>query len=564
MVAGLVTLMCLASPAHSQLIDRIYRFPSALNIDIDVDGAGNVYAAYTKPDVSDTGVWVSRLSPDLQLLGPEVPANTLTEGEQGFPLIGVNTAGHHVAIWASDAGIYPDTMRYRRFGPDGVPPGDEIVMPNVFFADSPLVEADGGFRFGFMQFGHHYPEGYYFGYYCDAADNLTGPYHFFAPQTQSGHMSISAAGQIWVESHVLWPDQYVIRGKLFPGETLIYGDAIDFEVPEVFANPLQQCCVRVTSDITENGESVVLWSLYDAYTGSGSIKSQRFGADGNPIGEIQSIHEGNHVYVFHVALFPGGDYVVAWVWDNIVHLKRYYAELDFVGPEFTLPVPLKPYNSKIRLQADPDRGHVFLSYTTDSGSEIVRIPILMPPVPVLFAGANATHVRDGVRLDWELSFDEAVEGIRIYRGAGGSTIDVSGGLLPNDTRTFTDAGVVPGMEYEYMIAAVRPDRSEVMSAPIRVSVPSAGLSLSQSVPNPFHDSARIDYSIDERRQTSLVIYDARGARVVTLQDGVMDPGSHTATWSSRDRTGRRVPTGVYFAVLRSGSSTLSRKMVIIR
>jgi len=62
----------------------------------------------------------------------------------------------------------------------------------------------------------------------------------------------------------------------------------------------------------------------------------------------------------------------------------------------------------------------------------------------------------------------------------------------------------------------------------------------------------------------LVVYDVVGRRIRTLVDGVEPPGARAVTWEGRDDAGRFVASGVYFYRLRAGSTTLTRRMVLLK
>jgi hypothetical protein len=85
------------------------------------------------------------------------------------------------------------------------------------------------------------------------------------------------------------------------------------------------------------------------------------------------------------------------------------------------------------------------------------------------------------------------------------------------------------------------------------SVPST-FHLAQNYPNPFNPSTRIDLNI--QAPGILTIYDIRGARVESLE--LPSAGRYELTWG-----GRNLSAGLYIYVLRSGSQSSSRKMILL-
>lgn len=84
--------------------------------------------------------------------------------------------------------------------------------------------------------------------------------------------------------------------------------------------------------------------------------------------------------------------------------------------------------------------------------------------------------------------------------------------------------------------------------------------LGQNVPNPFSDRTIIPVQINYSNQkVTLKVYDSAGKIVTTLFEGKMSKGTHQVIW---DASGS--PAGVYYYVLHSGDSVLSRKMILVK
>ena len=94
--------------------------------------------------------------------------------------------------------------------------------------------------------------------------------------------------------------------------------------------------------------------------------------------------------------------------------------------------------------------------------------------------------------------------------------------------------------------------------------PSAGempiaFELFQNYPNPFNPSTVIQYSLPKEDCAILSIYDAAGRDLVTLVDGHQHPGTHLVLWEPHD-----FASGLYFARLQAGGTTMTRKMLIVK
>ncbi|MBD3219667.1 T9SS type A sorting domain-containing protein [bacterium] len=88
--------------------------------------------------------------------------------------------------------------------------------------------------------------------------------------------------------------------------------------------------------------------------------------------------------------------------------------------------------------------------------------------------------------------------------------------------------------------------------------------LDGAYPNPFNPRVTLRYTVPRDGHASLAVYDARGRHVTSLVDGPVAAGTHTVRWQGTDAGGRALPSGVYLAVLRSGETASTRKLVLAR
>jgi endo-1,4-beta-xylanase len=100
--------------------------------------------------------------------------------------------------------------------------------------------------------------------------------------------------------------------------------------------------------------------------------------------------------------------------------------------------------------------------------------------------------------------------------------------------------------------------------PVAVAVHNPGgvpgiFALEQNYPNPFNPKTRIVYSLAERVDVSLRVYDLLGREVATLFSGVQPQGNHSVTF---DGTG--LTSGVYIYRLHAGNFEQSRKLILLK
>jgi titin len=85
------------------------------------------------------------------------------------------------------------------------------------------------------------------------------------------------------------------------------------------------------------------------------------------------------------------------------------------------------------------------------------------------------------------------------------------------------------------------------------------ITLEQNYPNPFNPSTTIAFSLPAGAQVSLKVINVAGQEVVTLIDGYRDRGNHRVTFK-----GAKLPSGVYYAVLKAGDVTQIKRMTLAK
>ena len=83
--------------------------------------------------------------------------------------------------------------------------------------------------------------------------------------------------------------------------------------------------------------------------------------------------------------------------------------------------------------------------------------------------------------------------------------------------------------------------------------------LAQNYPNPFNPETVLAFSLPERGEVRLEVFDMLGRRVALLQRGVVEAGSHQVRFDARD-----LPSGLYVARLQAGGLEITRTMSLVR
>jgi hypothetical protein len=99
--------------------------------------------------------------------------------------------------------------------------------------------------------------------------------------------------------------------------------------------------------------------------------------------------------------------------------------------------------------------------------------------------------------------------------------------------------------------------------PPPVLPPVDAVTLAAPVPNPAHLSARLALGVPVPCVARVEIFDLGGRRVRTLADRPFPGGTTELVWDLLDRSGRRVPPGLYLACAVTTRATVARRFVVL-
>ena len=88
--------------------------------------------------------------------------------------------------------------------------------------------------------------------------------------------------------------------------------------------------------------------------------------------------------------------------------------------------------------------------------------------------------------------------------------------------------------------------------------------LQRAFPNPFNPSTRIGYSLKERGEVLLQIYNNRGQLVREYRQQHASPGYYHQTWDGRDASDTPVSSGIYLYRMKAGAYQSVKRMTLIK
>jgi len=89
-------------------------------------------------------------------------------------------------------------------------------------------------------------------------------------------------------------------------------------------------------------------------------------------------------------------------------------------------------------------------------------------------------------------------------------------------------------------------------------------SVSRNFPNPFNSQTTIRYDLPTYAPVEMTIYDIRGHKIRTLENGVKPAGYYQAIWNGKDDAGREVASGIYFFQMISETHRKTMKLMLVK
>lgn len=83
-------------------------------------------------------------------------------------------------------------------------------------------------------------------------------------------------------------------------------------------------------------------------------------------------------------------------------------------------------------------------------------------------------------------------------------------------------------------------------------------------PNPFISSINIKYTVLNKGEVFLRIYNVIGELVATLVDGVKEPGIYTLRWNGKTEEGNDIDSGIFFYRCKTGDYTSFGKILLLK
>jgi photosystem II stability/assembly factor-like uncharacterized protein len=202
-----------------------------------------------------------------------------------------------------------------------------------------------------------------------------------------------------------------------------------------------------------------------------------------------------------------------------------------------------------------------------NGSSVVKIA-LDPIVPVELSSFIANVNSDNISLIWTTATELNNRGFEVERKVSTSNDWTSLGFIEGrgtssepKTYVYQDFNVNSGISYNYRIRQTDYDGSVTvynLAETVTFGTP-VNFELSQNYPNPFNPSTTITFSIPQKSDVSVKIFDILGNEVATLVNETKEAGRYNINFNASNYS-----SGVYFYSIKAGNFTETKKMTLLK
>jgi FlgD Ig-like domain len=117
----------------------------------------------------------------------------------------------------------------------------------------------------------------------------------------------------------------------------------------------------------------------------------------------------------------------------------------------------------------------------------------------------------------------------------------------------------------YQILPSEFEISELFTMPVSLDNEYAEIiSVVNTFPNPFYESASLSFSLSQSSNVNLCIYNIRGQKIKSLIEEPRSRGTHTVMWNGKDANEQLLPSGVYFYKFETDYMTESGRLVLVK
>lgn len=243
------------------------------------------------------------------------------------------------------------------------------------------------------------------------------------------------------------------------------------------------------------------------------------------------------------------------------------------------------YTGVYNVESDPRTITVTLPASFSKG--VYKIGPSDNPLPVYLSSFTAEFVNNFsgnmyVSIKWTTQSETNLHGYYIYRGTTNvlDTAEQIPSLIPPANSSdgasyeFIDREIQSGTTYYYWLQSLDMDGSSDFYGPERVFVNGGDnnhtpvfvkeTKLLNAYPNPFYPNTTLCYTLKERGQVTIEIYNVKGQLIRSFMPPAQDKGYYQIFWDGKDMKGTQASSGVYYARMTCGKYISSQRLVLMK
>ena len=198
--------------------------------------------------------------------------------------------------------------------------------------------------------------------------------------------------------------------------------------------------------------------------------------------------------------------------------------------------------------------------------QIIFSNIVSGNIPVELISFNASVKDNSITLSWTTATEINNRGFEIQRRNENNTWLTIGFIHGKGTTTevqsysFIDENLTSG-KYSYRFKQVDYDGRFEYSNAVNVNIGSPlSFELGQNYPNPFNPTTTINFTLPEKTNVNLKVYNILGSQVAEVLNEVKDAGSYSVNFKAQG-----LSSGIYIYKISTGSGKeISRKMTLLK
>ena len=195
----------------------------------------------------------------------------------------------------------------------------------------------------------------------------------------------------------------------------------------------------------------------------------------------------------------------------------------------------------------------------------IKISVYSGIIPVELVSFTSSIINNTVSLSWITATELNNSGFEVQRSINKTDWEVLGFVSGIGTSTdvhnysYTDKSPLNGLSY-YRLKQLDFDGTSEYSNIVEVTYGAVSdFALEQNYPNPFNPSTKINYSIKEKGNVELKVFDLLGSEIATLVNTEQNAGHYEVYF---DASG--LSSGIYLYTIKSGSFVQTRKMLLMK